>query len=179
YQANQQLENFAILTRQILSISGKKKISIGLEKEVLTRYLELEKMRFQQDFEYEIILSEAIDEDYDQIPPMLVQPIVENSIKHGLLHKMGPKKVIIRFYFSDDQTNLICEVEDNGIGLEESAKIKQFQPQKHESFATFSIQKRLELLHNNEEGKYMEMIDLSKQNPECTGTLVRIQLPRL
>lgn len=90
--ANEQLNNFTYLTRQILEVSGKKQIAISDEVDILTKYLELEKLRFQKDFTYTISIAENIDEDYHIIPPMLIQPIVENSLKHDLMHKKGAKK---------------------------------------------------------------------------------------
>ncbi|MBK9355121.1 MAG: histidine kinase [Bacteroidetes bacterium] len=89
--ANEQMGNFAQLTRKILDVSGKQKVDLSEEIEILTKYLELESMRFENDFSYAIDLGENIDEEYLQIPPMLIQPYVENSIKHGLLHKKGIK----------------------------------------------------------------------------------------
>lgn len=70
-------------TRKILDVSGKQKIELAEEIEILTNYLELESMRFENDFSYQLNLSEDIDEDYVQLPPMLLQPYVENAIKHG------------------------------------------------------------------------------------------------
>ena len=93
-------------------------------------------MRFAEGFDYSIALSENIDEDYHQIPPMLIQPFVENSIKHGLLHKAGKKKLSVKFALDEAEENLICVVEDNGVGRAKSAEIKSKQMQKHESFST-------------------------------------------
>jgi LytS/YehU family sensor histidine kinase len=79
--ANEQLNNFTYLTRQILEISGKKSIPIADEIEILTKYLELEQLRFKKDFTYSINVSDKIDEDFHKIPPMLIQPIIENIIR--------------------------------------------------------------------------------------------------
>ncbi|MFY7912279.1 MAG: tetratricopeptide repeat-containing sensor histidine kinase [Emticicia sp.] len=176
--ANEQMGNFTYLTRQILTISGKKRISLSTEVEVLTKYLELEKMRFTEDFEYNITLSDTIDEDYHQIPPMLIQPFVENSIKHGLLHKIGNKKLSIVFDLSENEENLICIVEDNGIGREKSAEIKSKRIQQHESFSTSATEERLRLLNNGLlEKNYIIYEDLQDQNQQAAGTRVTITIP--
>ncbi len=175
--ANEQMGNFTYLTRQILTVSGKKKINLSTEIEILTKYLELEKMRFAEGFEYEVNLSENIDEDYHQIPPMLIQPFVENSIKHGLLHKQGDKKVSIFFDLDEKEENLICVVEDNGVGREKSAEIKSKQIQQHQSFSTSATEERLRLLGNNLNGKDLVVYeDLKNDRQEVVGTRVLITI---
>ena len=141
--ANEQMGNFTYLTRQILELSGRTKIPIATEVDLLTKYLELEKMRFDNDFEYQINLSPSIDEDYIQIPPMLIQPFVENSIKHGLLHKAGNKELNIYFEENEAENYIKCTIIDNGIGREKSNEIKSKNNLKHQSFSTKSIDKRL------------------------------------
>lgn len=172
-KANEQMGNFTYLTRQILTISGKKKINLSTEIEILTKYLELEKMRFTDSFQYEIKLFDSIDEDYHQIPPMLIQPFVENSIKHGLLHKTGDKKLSISFDLDPKEENLICIVTDNGIGREKAAEIKSKQIQQHESFSTSATEERLQLLSDNlQKEDLIIYYDLSEG-----GTKVKITIP--
>ena len=171
-KANEQMGNFTYLTRQILTVSGKKKINLSTEVEILTKYLELEKMRFAEGFDYSISLSENIDEDYHQIPPMLIQPFVENSIKHGLLHKSGNKKLSVRFALDEAEENLICIVEDNGIGREKSAEIKSKQVQQHESFSTSATAERLQLLSQNANIK-----DFVVYEDKSEGTKVTLFIP--
>ncbi|PWK26423.1 tetratricopeptide repeat protein [Arcicella aurantiaca] len=176
-QANEQMGNFTYLTRQILTVSGKKKINLSTEIEILTKYLELEKMRFAEGFTYEVNLSDNIDEDYHQIPPMLIQPFVENSIKHGLLHKQGDKKLSIRFDLDETEENLICVVEDNGVGREKSAEFKSKRVQQHESFSSVATEERLKLLSNNINGKDLVIYeDLKNDDNEVTGTKVTLTI---
>jgi two-component system LytT family sensor kinase len=171
-RANEQMGNFTYLTRQILTISGKKKINLSTEIEILNKYLELEKMRFADGFQYEIKLSDNIDEDYHQIPPMLIQPFVENSIKHGLLHKTGDKKLSISFDLDPKEENLICVVEDNGIGREKSAELKSKRVQQHESFSTSATEERLKLLSQN-----ANINDFVVYQDKVDGTIVTIKIP--
>jgi two-component system LytT family sensor kinase len=173
--ANEQMGNFTYLTRQILTVSGKKQILIATEIEILTKYLELEKMRFKTDFEYQINCNGNIDEDYHEIPPMLIQPFVENSIKHGLLHKNGLKKVSINFELSESEEYIICTIEDNGIGRKKSAEIKARNQNHHQSFSTESIAQRLEIWNNNTLNSiiYEDVLDL---NTEIIGTKVILNI---
>jgi tetratricopeptide (TPR) repeat protein len=176
-KANEQLSNFTYLTRQILEVSGKKSISLSTEVEILTKYLELEKMRFQQDFTYQISVAAHIDDDYLKIPPMLIQPLIENSIKHGLMHKNGEKYLEVIFSLTDDEAFLICSVTDNGIGRSASAKINATQ-QKHLSFSTDAISQRLQLLNPavtlDEVFKY---IDLKDEKGDAIGTKLEMKIP--
>lgn len=169
--ANEQMGNFTYLTRQILTVSGKKQILIATEIEILTKYLELEKMRFYTDFEYQINTSGALDEDYHEIPPMLIQPFVENSIKHGLLHKSGLKKVNIHFELDSKEECIICTIEDNGIGRVKSEEIKARNENNHQSFSTESITQRLEIWNKNTQ-KSVIYSDLLNSNSEIIGTKV-------
>ena len=176
--ANEQLNNFTYLTRQILEISGKKSIPIADEIEILTKYLELEQLRFKKDFTYSINVSDKIDEDFHKIPPMLIQPIIENSIKHGLLHQKGDKKVQIHFDIDDKESHLICTIIDNGIGRQKSAEIKAKNNPMHHSFSTKAIEQRLDLL--NEKLQLHNLIaytDLVSDENEVNGTQVVIKIP--
>lgn len=171
--ANEQMGNFTSLTRQILTVSGKKKIPVSLEIDILTKYLELEKMRFETDFEYSINCSENIDDEYVELPPMLIQPFVENSIKHGLLHKEGDKKIAVHFALNEDETYLICTVEDNGIGRKKAQEIKQKNI--HNSFSTSSVAQRLQII-NNDENENLIYEDLEDENGNSLGTKVVLKI---
>lgn len=177
--ANEQMGNFTYLTRQILQVSGKKKISLATETDILTKYLELEKMRFPQDFTYRITLSDDLDEDYHQLPPMLVQPFAENSMKHGLLHKPGPKELSIAFALSEDEAFILCTVEDNGIGRARSAEIKQQKgPARHVSFSVSATEERLKLLDQTGSSQPMvQFDDLVFPDGSAAGTRVTIRIP--
>ncbi|MBP6456835.1 MAG: histidine kinase, partial [Chitinophagaceae bacterium] len=176
--ANEQMGNFAQLTRKILDVSGKQKVDLSEEIEILTKYLELESMRFENDFSYAIDLGENIDEEYLQIPPMLIQPYVENSIKHGLLHKKGHKNIHIYFELNQEETILKCIIDDNGIGRDASTEINKKRPQSHVSFSTSATEKRLQLL--NQEKKVMIAVvfeDKMDETGNALGTRVTIQVP--
>ena len=176
--ANEQMGNFTTLTRQILSVSGKKKIPLSLEIDILTKYLELEKMRFETDFEYSITFDENIDDEYTELPPMLIQPFVENAVKHGLLHKTGHKKLSVFFEISSNEAYLHCTIQDNGVGRLKSAEIKANNKSSHQSFSTASIGQRLDILKtdgNNDD--LVVYADILNENAEVNGTRVLLKIP--
>lgn len=166
--ANEQMGNFTYLTRQILAVSGKKKIPLSTEVDILTKYLELEKMRFDNDFTYSIAIDDTIDDEFTELPPMLIQPFVENSIKHGLLHKEGNKTVSINFTLDADEEFLICTVEDNGIGRKKSEAIKT--KNNHNSFSISAVAQRLQLINNDNNNDGLHYIDLEDKNGNVLGT---------
>jgi ligand-binding sensor domain-containing protein len=117
------LELFSSLIRGILENSKYKFISLEDEIEILKIYIQIEAKRFSSDFNYEVNIDPEIDVSSIRIPPMLIQPFVENSIWHGLMPKTeGEKKLILSFTGTDD--TIICKVEDNGIGRNKAAAMK-------------------------------------------------------
>ena len=168
--ANEQMANFATLTRKILDVSGKQKIDLADEIDILSKYLELEGIRFENDFVYQINLSKNIDVDYVQLPPMLIQPYVENSIKHGLLHKKGTKHLTLNFILNDDETNLVWRIA--------SSEINKNRPQSHVSFSTSATEKRLQLLNQGKQENIAVLFDdIEDENKNALGTKVSIQIP--
>ena len=168
-QAVRYLNNFAKLMRLTLESSMEHLHPVESEVSILKNYLELEKLRFQGKLEYEIEVSDEIDFDVG-IPPMLIQPHVENAILHGIKPKEDKGKVSIRFNLEGD--SLICEVEDDGIGRARSRDMQKRQD--HRSMATQINRDRLELLKKSLGGE-VEIQIIDKKEP--TGTLVRISLP--
>lgn len=176
-QALNFLADFATLMRQMLNNSRKSYISLEEEIAFLTRYLELEKIRFAHSFTYHFILEDALKDYTIYIPPMIIQPIVENAIKHGLAPKNSSGYMEIRLEMVDDL--LYCSVDDDGIGWDKSNSIKSGRLVKHESTALSVIRERLQIIKsfNGSVGK-LEIIDKFKSgfgNKE--GTLVEILIP--
>jgi ligand-binding sensor domain-containing protein len=173
--ASRYLTKFSHLMRQILEASGHLGIPLSTEIQILNLYLELEKLRFGDNFQYKITLPERIDLETTQVPSMIIQPFVENAVKHGLLHKTTDVKLLnINFELQD---LLICTITDNGIGRKKSAKIKIRQGKKTTSFATSATQKRLEILNQTHQQKIgLEIIDLYENN-KATGTKIVLRIP--
>jgi LytS/YehU family sensor histidine kinase len=138
---------FADLMRRYLKHSQTNYVLLDEEIETLDMYLQLEKVRFEDTFDYYIKIDEKIDIDDLSLPVMVLQPFVENAIKHGLLHKQNDRKLWLEFFVENG--NLKINVIDNGIGRERSSEINSTRSDEHKSYATSAIQKRIELLNQN------------------------------
>ena len=171
--ASSYLAKFADLIRAYLNHSSKGYISLKEEIECLNIYLELEKLRFEEKFTYVIAIGDVNEEI--KIPTMLIQPYVENAIKHGLLHKKEDRKLRVTFRMLLEEQMLQCVIIDNGIGREKATQLRQ---KKHLSFATQANQNRLELLNFGKEKKIGVTIeDVLNENNEIQGTKVILLIP--
>lgn len=168
---------FADMMRLILDMSNKDMIALDEELRSLDLYLQLEALRFEEQFSYSITKDKSINDGYINMPPMIIQPYVENAIKHGLLHKQGEKKLDIHFSLMNEHT-LCCTVSDNGIGRKRSNEINEMRQKKYSSFATGATQKRLDLLNYRKRElisvAYKDLYDAAGQ---ATGTVVTINIP--
>lgn len=172
--ASSYLAKFADLIRAYLEHSSKGYITIREEIECLDIYLQLEKLRFEDKFEYTLHVIE--NNDHLKIPTMLIQPYVENAIKHGLLHKKDNRKLTISFELLSSQSMIKCIVLDNGIGR---VKANEMQNKKHNSFASEATEHRLELLNFGKEKKIgVEIKDLY-EDTIAIGTKVTLLIPIL
>ena len=172
--AGRYLGKFAKLMRIFLDFSNKKKISLQEEVDALGLYLELEILRVE-DLKYSIDIDENVDLGLE-IPSLLLQPYVENAIKHGLLHKEGDKRLTIAFAFDESSEVLTCKITDNGIGRKQSMLINQRRNPNHKAFGSSATKHRIELLiKENEFNLSEEIIDLHDQNM-ALGTEVIIKI---
>jgi hypothetical protein len=174
--ASNYLAKFSKLTRIILEMSEKETITLEDELQALKLYLELEKMRFTENFEYQIEVDNSLDLELIKIPSMIIQPHVENAIKHGLLHKTDLKKVVISF--KKQQNNLEISIDDNGIGRIKSGELNKLKKDKHESFSTKANEKRLELINRGKEKKItLKITDKTDLYNKPMGTTILITIP--
>jgi LytS/YehU family sensor histidine kinase len=144
-------------------------------------YLEIEKMRFGNSFEYKINVDESIDEEFIEIPSLLIQPFVENSIWHGLMLKAENRKIDISFEVKIENI-LLVTIYDNGIGRKKAAEIKskQIKAQDHQSKGMKLSQERLEIIqHQTNQIASIEIEDLVDEYDQALGTKVLITLPIL
>ncbi|MFN3942799.1 MAG: histidine kinase [Flavobacterium sp.] len=171
------LSKFSNLTRTILEMSEKEWISIAEEIKTLTLYLEIEKGRFADDFYFSLTNHQIPDTETQKIPTMLLQPYVENAVKHGLLHKTGEKRLDITF--SNQSPYLVVKIEDNGIGRNKSQELNQIKNKKHQSFATKAMENRIELLNKNYKTLPISVIFEDKTNDAgvSLGTIVWVHIP--
>lgn len=167
------LNNFASLTRNILEHSAQEFVSVSDEIETLQNYLELEKMRLEDHFEFEITYDKNMEIDFINIPPMLIQPFVENAIKHGL--KNINYKGLLELKFQDKGSVLHIEIIDNGVGIKNAALDKS---KKHRSMSmNIFEQRRIVLAKRTKHVIGLEVIDRQTLNTNETGTLVKIEIP--
>ncbi len=176
--ANSYLGKFSDLMRLYLDMSNKKSISLDEEIKAMQLYLELEAMRFEEKFNYSLQVAPDLQAEHIMIPPMIIQPYVENAFKHGLLHKRSDRQITVSFKQGTLPNTLVCEVYDNGIGRQQSMELNKIRHRKHASFSTGAVQKRLELLNaerNQQIGVVYEDLYHTDGNP--AGTRVTITVP--
>ncbi len=175
-KARYYLAKFSRLMRQILDNSRKSVITLEEEIATLENYLLVEQFCTGDRFEYEITTNLMTEANYVEIPPMLVQPFVENAIKHGF--RFSPeeqRKGKITVHFEEQQDGIQCTIADNGIGRKASGQLKTFEETpKHESKGLTVTEERLHLLGD---GQRIEIIDLFNSENEGCGTQINLFIP--
>lgn len=176
-EASDYLGKFADLIRTYLGHSDTGVISLQEEIDSLRMYLDLESLRFEDKLVYELKVTGHLNKEMIYIPTMLIQPYIENALKHGLLHKKDNRHLQVTFSPSEDNT-IECIVEDNGVGR---AKAKEFQANRnslHKSFAAKATEERLELLNYGKDKKIGVTIeDLYDDTTKVSGTRVILNIP--
>ena len=175
---NNYLTKFSSLMRKVLENSQHTAVPLRDELDALNLYLELEKIRFKDKFDYNINIDEEIDAILYKVPTMLIQPYVENSICHGLMPSEGKGMVKIDLELKKDYIS--CVIEDNGIGRQAANEKKTGSEKNHNSLGTQIVSSRLDLV-NTLYGTSLKTIytDLKNENGESEGTRVEIHIPLL
>lgn len=174
-KTNYYLGKFARLIRMILMTSDKDSITLEEEERLLTNYLELEQLRFGSDFSFCIHIDSSIDKDLCKVPSLLLQPFVENAIKHGLMHKKGNKELIISFTREEDLIR--CKISDNGIGRQRSMAINARNRKDHSSFSTNATEERIDLMREQQKKIHQILIEDILNGNEVAGTRVTLSFP--
>lgn len=171
------LSDFAKLIRLTLDNVSKKKITLDEELNYLKYYIRLEQMRFDKKFETQIILPSEYENSKIIIPSMILQPYVENSIKHGFVFKENGGKIKLEFQISKDNI-LKCIIEDNGVGRNKSRELNRSK-RSQQSKGTFITKERLSLLNQTQQrkGYKVDIIDLYDKYNLASGTRVEILIP--
>jgi tetratricopeptide (TPR) repeat protein len=167
-EAMRAIENFTHLTREILQQSSMEYVTVQREADMLKSYIELEKMQLDKNFTYHIKGVE--DCSFFEIPPLMLQPIIENALLHGLRHKEGQKILNICFELVTDDA-LKVTIEDNGIGRKQSAALNARRTN-HQSFALASIQERIALFREKKSMMIDFNIEDKYKNEAPAGTTV-------
>jgi LytS/YehU family sensor histidine kinase len=173
--ANKYLSDFSKLMRAVLKNSDMNFIPLETEISTLELYLGLEHFRFNDKFDFRLEVSDDIDKNRLMVPPMLVQPYIENAIWHGLRYKEDKGLLNVRFFLEKGQ--LVCTVHDNGIGRKKSAELKTEHQKGYQSTGIRNTKERIEILNRLHKTALDIKISDLEMNGEPTGTLVRITLP--
>jgi LytS/YehU family sensor histidine kinase len=177
-EAYQYLTVFSGFLRSVLQYADKTVITLDDELKMLSMYIKLESLGFDKTFTYDIRVDESLETDDIFIPPLIIQPLVENAIWHGLMHKEGEKHFSVQFVNNNDD-DLRCIVEDNGIGRKKAAAIdaNSLSHFAYQSKATALLKERLQLL-KQKTGKEATMFTEDKmENGQPTGTRITIIIP--
>jgi tetratricopeptide (TPR) repeat protein len=169
------LSKFSKLMRLTLEYSKESLIPIDREIESLQNYLELEQLRFNNVFDFNIAKSKDIEDDM-ALPPLLLQPFVENAIIHGLVPKKEQGKIDIDFFINGQ--SLICTITDNGIGFNKSQQLKENLVNVHKSMALDITRKRLEMMEAyTSKTAHVDIQELKSESGQAIGTKVVLKLP--
>ncbi len=174
--ANKFLSSFAKLIRKNLESTKSEFISLQEEVDRLRLYLDLEQMRFPEKFTYDLYVDPSLDSQSVLIPPMILQPFVENSIKHGIMSLEEDGKIEINIVRLEEEYMLV-EVIDNGIGIESSKKRRENRPSGHVSKGMQITKDRLALFSRMTGKKYSLNIGEIQNSDHIAGTKVSIVLP--
>ncbi len=177
-EASRYLSKFAHMIRLTLNQSKVVFASLQENLEYLESYLDMEKLRFGDSFTWSVAVDEALDEEEVMIPTLMIQPLVENAIWHGLMHKEGEKKLHIGF--SKEHSTITCTIEDNGIGIKKSEQTKQQHNGAHKSVGLENLRNRIKIL--NEKYKTncrLQITDCSDLQPGRSGTLAVLSFDNL
>ncbi len=173
-KASEYLNDFSRLIRLILQNSRSNYVTIKDELEALKLYMEMENLRLTKSFSYEIKLDESLDPDNTEIPPMLMQPYVENAIWHGLMHKEESGTILVELKKLDDF--LLCTIEDDGVGRKRSSEL-QSKRHKKTSMGMNITQERIDIINKAYDTETsVRVIDLVSPEGEGIGTRVELRI---
>lgn len=178
-QASEYLNNFARLMRLILQNSRSNYISLEDELEALELYMQMESLRFKNKFSYSIAINEDVPTTSIVIPPMLMQPYVENAIWHGLMHKENGTTGHVKIGISKKENELHCLIEDNGIGRKKAGELKAQKQLNHKRSMGMQItQDRIEIINKlYDMHATVNIIDMEDENGNAKGTKVELIIP--
>ncbi len=172
--ASDYLTKFSRLIRMVLNNSKNSLIPLEDELEMLRLYLDLERLRFKNTFDYSISFRNHFDISSIFIPPLLLQPFAENAIWHGLMHKEGNGALEVAFELEDNMLN--CYITDNGIGRKKAATFKSKSAEKQKSLGMQITAGRLALLNHDIEQTFLNVEDLVDEEGQATGTRVTLKI---
>jgi sensor histidine kinase YesM len=175
--ASEYLTKFSQLIRLVLENSRTEKVTLQKELETLKLYIELEAMRFKDKVQYKINVVPHIDQQYIEIPPLLLQPYVENAIWHGLMHKPEGGNITIDIAQPEEYL-LHIEISDDGVGREMAKEHKSKSATRQKSFGLKMTSERLDAINHIYQTKTeVKIVDLVDTKGNAAGTKVIIEIP--
>jgi LytS/YehU family sensor histidine kinase len=168
------LSKFARLIRSILENATNDVIACWKDMETLQLYLELEALRFDNKFSYQVTIADEIMNGDYKVPPLVIQPFVENAIHHGLLNKIEPdKKLLVAVSVANNR--IYYRIEDNGVGRAKAVSYKQLNKQMYESRGMQITSDRINLFNQHTNGSVI-ITDLYDEHGSPAGTKVNVEL---
>ncbi|HEX7411297.1 MAG TPA: histidine kinase [Bacteroidales bacterium] len=175
-EAAKYLSSFARLIRLVLSNSREEFVTLKCEIDTLSNYLSLQKLRFENKFDYTMVVDPRLDTELINIPPMLAQPFVENAIEHGIFEMDTPGRIVVTIQKKGN--TILIEVNDNGIGREKDREMRKKSDKPHESLATRITEERISSLNRKYSWRIsLHITDLFNENKEPAGTSVSLSIP--
>lgn len=169
------LSKFSQLMRRTLANSRESYVPLRDELQAIELYVEMEKLRFSGKFDFQLEVDPEIDESFIEIPPMIIQPYVENAILHGLMHKTEKGNLKIGLSLQDE--NIIVLIEDDGVGRERAAEIRRESGIERKSRGMLITGERLDILNQYTKDTYtVRVIDLTNEAGQAAGTRVIITI---
>jgi tetratricopeptide (TPR) repeat protein len=175
-QASEYLTKFSRLVRLILQNSQSSLVSLESELEALQLYLELESVRFNHHFHFNIRVDDSIDVSALKVPPLIIQPYAENAIWHGLMHKEEKGHLLIELYEEEDM--LYCKIADDGVGRKKAVELKSKSVSTHKSMGMQITANRIAMLQKaNASSTEIKITDLTLADGTTGGTEVLLKIP--
>ncbi len=169
------LSKFSQLMRLILTNSRESSIPVKDELKAVKHYMDIERLRFDNKFDYTIEVDKDIDDEFMEIPPMIIQPFVENAILHGIVHSPDPGHIKLELQLH--KNFIYCIVEDNGVGRKKAEEIRESSGIKRKSRGMLITRERLEILNKQNKEKFaVKVIDLLDEKGDPAGTRVEINI---
>jgi tetratricopeptide (TPR) repeat protein len=176
-KASSYLTKFSKLVRLIVENAHATKVVLEDELALLEAYIQMESLRFAGKIQYQIDVAPGIDRSATYIPPMVLQPFVENAIWHGLMHKEKPEEGSIRLMISEKDDVLMCSIEDNGVGVERSKQLQEKSLLKTKSMGMSITEERLKLLAGGRLNEFVKVMDRCDSLNRVLGTQVQVSIP--
>ena len=174
-KASDYLTRFSRLIRMVLTNSEKALITLDEELKMLKLYLDMERLRFENFFDYNITYTNDVEAETVLVPPLLLQPFCENAIWHGLMNKDGKGHLTITIMKENDYLN--CVIRDDGIGRAKAGELNKGSAKKEKSMGLKITTERLSLFNQDKEGHtFYEIDDVTDENGAVTGTKVSVRI---